>query len=472
MEPIDVYCRVSRKGDKDQRSTGGQEQVCRDVLADRGLPVGMVHVDDGKSAWNPRTRRDGWEALMARLESGAAAGVIVFDLERFARRMADGQRLVDAARHGLMVLDSDAEYDLTSASGEKAFNDAMSAAVYYSHRLSDRVKRGKRRKAMEGDVDRHQLFGFGEDGMTVHEPEAQLIRWAAEHLLHGDSQGALVESLNTRGVKTRQDNDWNQNRLREVLLRPRNAGRIVHSGVLVGQLPEDNRILDPDTYDRVVSLYAARRRGRPASGRYVCSGMAFCGLCGKKLAGRPRTNRWYPDCEPTREYWCSPSSYQGCARTLVDQRELDAAARELTIAYLSDPGHASRIEAAATDRAEALRDLDEKIAKDEALALALSDRLGRGEMDLDRYDTATRPLDKRLVELRERRESLAGPEVSSATTVKPGVDWARRWDGGTPEERRELLKMALHGRVLIVGPADPDDPRNVALRLEITKLER
>jgi site-specific DNA recombinase len=88
-------------------------QVCGAILGERGLPVGEVHIDDGRSAWNPRVHRPGWEALMARLESGAAGGVIVFDLERFTRQPeAEGGRLIAAAERGLIVLDSDAEFDL------------------------------------------------------------------------------------------------------------------------------------------------------------------------------------------------------------------------------------------------------------------------------------------------------------------------------------------------------------------------
>lgn len=84
---------------------------------------------------------------MARLESGAAGGVVVYDLERLARRPADGERLITAAERGLLVLDSDQEFDLTSASGKKSFRDGMAAAAYYSDRLSDRVRRGKLARA-------------------------------------------------------------------------------------------------------------------------------------------------------------------------------------------------------------------------------------------------------------------------------------------------------------------------------------
>jgi DNA invertase Pin-like site-specific DNA recombinase len=106
------------QGDKQQRSTSGQVGACRAVLAERGCRP-RVLVDDGKSAWNPRTVREDWDRLMARLETGAAAGVIVFDLERFSRQPAEGERLIAAAERGLLVLDSDAEFDLTSATGKK-----------------------------------------------------------------------------------------------------------------------------------------------------------------------------------------------------------------------------------------------------------------------------------------------------------------------------------------------------------------
>src|SRR5258708_13910942 len=103
--PIDIYARLSRKGDKEQRSTSGQVGACRAVLAERGLAAGEVLVDDGKSAWNPRVERKDWDRLMARLETGAAAGVIVFDLQRFSRQPAEGQRLIAAPQRRLLVLD-------------------------------------------------------------------------------------------------------------------------------------------------------------------------------------------------------------------------------------------------------------------------------------------------------------------------------------------------------------------------------
>src|SRR5260221_2515803 len=202
--PIDIYARVSRAGDKEQRSTSGQVGVCRSVLAERELPAGEVLIDDGKSAWNPRVVRKNWDRLMARLESGAAGGVIVFDLERFARRPADGERLITAAERGLIVLDSDAEFDLTTASGKKSFRDAMAAAAYYSDRLSDRVRRGQRAKAMNGEVNRagwqDRPFGWDADCITQKPDEVAILREVAARFLKGEPQDAIATDLNALGI--------------------------------------------------------------------------------------------------------------------------------------------------------------------------------------------------------------------------------------------------------------------------------
>jgi hypothetical protein len=131
-KPIDIYARVSRlkRDEKRVPSTDGQAAVCRIRLVDLDLPVGETLVDPGRSAWNPHVRREAWDELMGRLESGISGGVIVFDLERFSRQPKDAERMIELAARGLLVLDSESEYDLTTPNGKKAFRDAINAAAY------------------------------------------------------------------------------------------------------------------------------------------------------------------------------------------------------------------------------------------------------------------------------------------------------------------------------------------------------
>jgi len=44
----------------------------------------------------------------------------------------------------------------------------------------------------------------------------------------------------------------------------------------------------------------------------------------------------------------------------------------------------------------------------------------------------------------------------------------RRWDAEGPAGKRALLKMALRGRKLTVGPADPANRANVTRRVTVT----
>ena len=131
---------------------------------------------------------------------------------------------------------------------------------------------------------------------------------------------------------------------------------------------------------------------------------------------------------------------------------------------MSDPRHAAQVEAAAARHQEEATALDSLIADAEETALKLADRLGRGEMTLERYDAAVGPLDTRLAGLRAKREALNGaPGPVPAAQSRAG--WAARWEKAAHDERRAMLRMALRGQLIAVGPPDPADPADVKHRL-------
>jgi DNA invertase Pin-like site-specific DNA recombinase len=446
---IDVYARESRLGDERQRSPEGQVADCLGVLAERGLQSGEVHVDRGLSAWKPKVKRPGWNRLMQRLEAGEAAGVVVFDMERFSRQPDDGSRLIKAAERGLLILDSDAEYDLMSPSGRKSFRDALNVAEYFSMRLAARVARGKRMKALAGEPNGSKRpFGFERDRVTVREDEAAVLRELTRRLLDGEPQGTLVAELNERGLTTSSGAEWSVRVLKDVLMRQCNAGRVVYKGAVVAAMP-GKPIVDGEDLDAVIALYAARRRGRPNSPAYLCSGVAVCSKCGKPLHGRPRSAMpAYPDGSVRRCYWCSA---EGCKRVAIDQRGMDEAVGELVIEILSDPRRAAAIEAAVLQAETEAARLDRLIADAEQLADDLAARLGAGEMTRRRYDAAAGPLEARLARLQAERGAVKPQQPPPRAASRKA--WERRWADATPEQRRSLLRTALGGRKLVVHPA-------------------
>ncbi|MGH3547236.1 MAG: recombinase family protein [Pseudonocardiaceae bacterium] len=450
---------MSRLGDDRQRSTDGQVEDCKARIGDRGAQVGEVHIDSGRSAWNPRVRRPDWERLMSRLEAGATGGVVVFDMARFSRRPIEGERLILAAEQGLVVLDSEGEYDLTTASGRKAFRDQLNAAAYESDRLSTRVKRGKRVKAMRGETNHSRRpFGFEQDGATIRESESAVLREMVARMLAGESQDRIARDLNQRGITTSTGREWSRESLKALVLSARYAGQVVHDGVVVGRLPGE-AILNIDTWERLRTLFASRRRGRPFSEPYLCSGIVCCGHCGYRLTGRPRArDKPYPDGEVRRQYYCQPRVARGgCGRITVDQRQLDRHVGALVVRILADPRHTEAIEAAAKATQDKRRPLRAELSECEHLADELSGRLGRREITLQRYDVAMAPLDKRIAELRaelvELDNSVPAAVADPAVEAASREEWTARWNAATVAERRNLIRQALTNRRIVIAPA-------------------
>lgn len=314
---------------------------------------------------------------------------------------------------------------------------------------------------MRGEVDKRRSFGFRADGVTVDEAEAAIIRDHARRLLRGETQDSLITELNETGVPSVRGAKWGYTTYRQIMTRPRNAGLIQHNGrVVEGVRLPGVPILDDDTYHRIVALYAARRRGRQPSGRYVLTGIAVCGLCDSGLAGRPvsGTNR--------RHYWC-----KSCARISVDVARLDVWAADWAITELSDSATADAVAREARELADRRVELEREIASCEETATLMADRLGRGELSVTRYDAFVRPLDVRVAKLLAEVDELGADEPVSGYYVHTPRDGARLllladWHEGGPVERRAIVKRALRGRRIVVGPGKSArfDPERCSVR--------
>jgi DNA invertase Pin-like site-specific DNA recombinase len=480
MKSVDIYARVSRlkRDEKRKPSTEGQVAVCRTRLADRGLPEGKLLVDPGRSAWNPEVKRPAWDELMDRMESGISGGLIVFDLERFTRQPKDGERMIDLAAAGLLVLDSESEYDLTTPNGRKSFRDAINAAAYYSDRMSTRVRRSLLLKATMGKpYVTARRFGFEPDHVTVREVEAKVIREATRRLLAGETRAAVVSDFNDRGIETRYGTTWEITALTKLLTREINCGRITSidpktgAKTVVGRMKGEPIVSEAD-FDRLCGIVASRPRNSPRFPGYICSSAAVCGCCGHGLTGRPeRMLGTYSDGSVRRSYSCDRTA-GGCGRAGIDQRGLDEAVAALVVEILSDPRNTVAIEATACEIASETARLDLAITEAEEVAEVLSDRLGRGELPLTRYNMAVRPLDERIKRLKVERAVLPSPGLGARQSLDASrEEWRKRWDSADHKEKRDLLKMALRGRYLVVAAAERGigsyDTADIARRVSI-----
>jgi site-specific DNA recombinase len=296
---VAIYARVSRAEHDDPNSIPVQLADCRRWAKDEGHEVVAEYVDEGKSAWNPRNKRRGYEQMVTDLQVRRFDAPLARDTERLLRQDKEGARWLELAAAGLvrrlLFADEDA-IDFTKARSRQAFKERVAGAVGYSERLQEKIRSTFQLRAENGHYTGKRPFGYdivstnGGKTLQIRKDEAVAVREAAEQLLNGRSLKAIAREWN---AVHRCGRSWTGNTLRQMLSAPRLAGLRQHRDQIIGQADWEP-IIDRRTWQRLMDLFndperitAARTRGD----RYLLTGLLFCEEHGTRLAGRPVSYR-------------------------------------------------------------------------------------------------------------------------------------------------------------------------------------
>lgn len=502
---LDSYARESARGDKRNLSITGQHEVNEARIRDLDCDLGMKFQDKGKSAWRKGVVRPHWELMVGRLETGESNGAVIFDVERLLRTVEDALRIVKLAERGLhrgfKIYDSDMEYDLTTVSGQDAFYKAAIAGQTYSHRLSGKVMRGNRQKALsgEGKRGRYRAFGFENDSTTVRESEREPIRRVVQMILteqkrwedaitYLTSQGiystairhtpeciARKEALTPyqrRGYECDcKGPQWEAGALQKSLKSERMAG-YSKIGATLGKLPGEP-ILDLADWQNLKNLIASRR-GRPQAESALLSGAtpARCWNCGGEFRTKDTAHfktyedagqeisRWVPDPTAVRRfYYCTPrGSTPGCGQTIADVHILNLVIGEMVIDRLSSAESAVELAKIQQMRRDLRSPHEDELIRLEAVRDYWDNQLNRGAegMTPERHALMTQDANAKIRAVKEKLEEIGTP-TSVASAVESRETLLRKWDVATPADRREMLRQAFSERTIYVMPGSSLD---------------
>jgi site-specific DNA recombinase len=458
---IDVYARISRLWTGEMIKVDDQIELCVEKIEQRGARVGRIFKDPSLSAWKPNVVRPDWEQMMRRIESGASNGVIVYDVTRFSRKVMEGERLVEAATSGARVWSLAGEYDLTTADGRRHFREAMVAAAAESDKISERVKRGKVRRARKGKLGGgargYALPGYQPkpDGwekgdpltpvpVEVVEAERDIVRECYRRLLAGETVSAVVRDLNERGIASPRGLHWTRGHLPKLLMRPALAGLLAHNGEIVGELVGVKAVVSREEWERLCATFAARKRGRPAGRVHLLSGLMFCGTCGAPMRGHPRKSSTpYPDGSPRREYRCRSldGNGNGCRGVYIDALAAETSVEQAVKSRLRDPRNAERLaKLAATVREERSR-IEAEIRRLDEQANTLAEKTAA--WGVERVDRAMAPLLRRIDALKSDLAALDEPDTAHAAAEDAEREWDEAKAAGDIERLRSMVKRAL-----------------------------
>lgn len=289
MEPrAAIYTRIS-----DDKAGAGlgvqrQEEDCRKLAGALGFAVASVYSDNDLSAYSGK-KRPGYLAMMAAIEQGEVDVVLCWATDRLHRQpvelehyaaLCTGRKPEPVKTHTVQG----GEIDLATASGLLHAGIMGQVARFESSHKSERVKRAQQQMAMEGKwLGGTRPFGWKrtDDGWQVDEAEGEAVRTVCNGVVSGRSLGGMVSQLNDAGILTTRGKPWGYSQIRQMVLRPRNAGLADWQGEIVG-VSKFPAIVSEDVWRAACSVLTdpSRRRSQSNKAVHLLAGIAQC-HCGE-----------------------------------------------------------------------------------------------------------------------------------------------------------------------------------------------
>lgn len=422
-----------------------------------------IVLSNGDVIW--RVVRKGFTELLRLIKAGEVNAALCEDLDRLMRDPYDNEDLMQVAKlHRTTVTSLSGSLQITNGGndGERlAARILVATAAKSSEDTSRRVADGRHRKAQRGEWGGGlRPFGFRvvDKCLELEPEEAKIIREYTRRLLRNEppSMKELAAELRTKGVPTVNGGKWNPQTLRQMLLRPRNAGLEVYQGQEIGKTSHPPIV--PETlYRQLVRVLTDPARRKNPGGReprWLGSGIYTCGECGGTMyvsqSGKKRNPR----------YICKTYNHVG---RLVSHVDITVTAA--LFAYVGEqrawPAKIRRVAGPTTDLGElnaerdaARRKLDE-LAEDYAADLIDRAQLRAGT---ERGKARIAALDAQI------REHFA--HDSAVAALLGAEDVEQVWNTMPLAEQRatvrELLTVTIH-RARSMGQTS--DPEALTVRL-------
>ena len=264
-----IYARYST--DKQTESSiADQVRVCQDYAETHGMTVTETFADEGISG-AALGNRPGVGKLMETALAGQLEAVIVADLSRLSRSMADLPKMIDRlVVRGVKVFGVQDGYDSTRKGHKLQAGLQGIIGEQFRDMISERTFSAMESRAREGVSTGAKCYGYTTEPIDPNDPnsrkrtvtvpnQAKIVREIFERYAEGMTQFAIAQDLNRRGVpspgstwkrQSRRCNGWMASGIRVIVNNIRYTGMI--------RWNTSKWVKDPDTGKR-------KRFARPRS---------------------------------------------------------------------------------------------------------------------------------------------------------------------------------------------------------------
>jgi site-specific DNA recombinase len=346
-----IYCRISQDRTGAGLGVDRQREDCEALAERNGWDVVEVYVDNDVSAFSGKLRKD-YRRMLADLDEGKATVVIVWHTDRLTRSIVELEEYIELSdRRGIATHTVQAgTIDLATPSGRMTARILGAVARQESEHKGHRVARARQQRALAGEWSGGiRPFGWGvptgetrtkadrKTGEEVEAPvldtnqvvpeEAEALRHWTDTILAGGSVRGLVKWCADKGITTTRGNPVTHTELRDMLMRPRNAGIAVYKGEEVGR-GKWEPIVEETKYRAVVAILSdpGRTVNRGAQPKWLGSLLYRCGRgeCGEGMTVTQSGGRQYPS------YRCPTGHGGGRRAEIVDKHVEDTIVERLS----------------------------------------------------------------------------------------------------------------------------------------------
>ncbi|MEV7240419.1 recombinase family protein [Streptomyces sp. NPDC093248] len=450
-----IYCRISQDRTGAGLGIDRQREDCEALAEGNGWDVVETYVDNDISAYSGK-KRPGYEQMLTDLDEGTATIVVAWHTDRLHRSPTELERYISLSeRRGVSTHTVQAgQLDLSTPSGRMTARILGAVAKQESEHKGERVARARRQKALAGEwMGGIRPFGWGlptgetrtkvdrKTGEEIEEPEldmlkavpeeAEALRYWTDAILSGGSIRGLVKWCADKGITTTRGNPVTHTDMRDMLLRPRNAGIAVYRGEEVGR-GQWEAIVDETKYRAVVAILKdpARTTTPGAQPKWLGSILYQCGRgdCPHFVYVTQSGGRMYPS------YRCQTGHGGGRRAEVVDQYVED-----VVIERLSRPDAHDLLETGDNQvDVAALQAESEQIRR---RMTDLAGMFGAGQIGMEQFtlgtDTARAQLEGVTKQLAQAamRDPLAG--------LVGAPDVRKAWKALELEQKRNVLRALV-----------------------------
>lgn len=342
MKPYLIYLRKSRKDRDTELMTGNFDtlQRHRDALLalakQRGYTIAQIYeeVVSGDSI----SERPEMQKLLAAVETGRYAGVLVMEVPRLARGNTRDQGTVAEVFQysGTKIITPDKIYDPTDEADEEYFEFGLFMSRREYKTINRRLQRGRQASLNEGKyIAGSAPYGYRkvriqhQKGYTL-EPvpeQADVVREIFQLYTVGDPQPdgtclpigsyGIANLLNARNIPSPGGVQWSASSVRDVLKNPTYAGyvrwsyrpskkQLVDGMLMVSHPVNPESTVKKGLHEPIIAetTWAAARAAMssrshaPVPGRRQIanplSGLIYCSVCGRSMVQLPQGSHGAP----------------------------------------------------------------------------------------------------------------------------------------------------------------------------------